>query len=104
MRRILVANGDSLLESRGIEQSLHLVQAVILNHDDARLRRCDLDGYGLTTTREEFAAGVGSQFPNHREEFFRISVLVIDGDLRNLKGRRLRLSMQGLNCCSSKRR
>ena len=42
LRRILVANGDSLLESRGIKHSLHLIQAVKLNHKDARLSRCDV--------------------------------------------------------------
>ena len=42
MRRILVANGDSLLESRRIKRSLHLIQAVKLNLKDARLSRCDV--------------------------------------------------------------
>ena len=103
LRRVLIANCDGVLSGRGVIQRLQFVQILELNYDNARRGCRAFVGDRLTAAHNEFAARVGNRFGYEREIFLIVPVLVLDCDLSDIVGRRLGLSMEGLNHSSAER-
>src|SRR5215470_5293093 len=97
LRRVFIANRDSVLIGRGVIQSLQFVQALELNHDNAGRGCRAFVGDGLTAPHDEFAARVRKRLGYEREIFLIVPVLALDGNLSDVVGRWLGLSMKGLN-------
>jgi len=103
LRRVLIANCDGVLVGRGVIQSLQFIQVLELNHDNAGCGCRAFEGDGLTTAHNELAARVVNRFGYEGEVFLIVPTLVLDCDLSDVVGRRLGLSMEGLNCSSAER-
>src|SRR5215467_14999462 len=103
LRRVLIANCNGVLIGREVIQSLQFVQVLELNHDNTGSGCRAFVGDGLTAAHNEFAARVGYHFGYEWEIFLTVPVLVLDGDLRDVVGGRLGLSIERLNRSSTER-
>src|SRR3989442_725240 len=97
LRRVLIANCDGVLIGRGVIHSLQFVQVLELNDDNAGCRCRAFVGDGLTASHNELAARVGNRLGYEGEIFLIVPGLVLDGDLSDVVGWGLGLSMNGLN-------